>query len=192
MTSAAAGPIAPWETPAVALPERITARWCAETLSTPAGDAVVRAHLEPARQDRSYRLAWERLWRMISFDQRWRRITTEMLLADRAQAVAALDGGATGRAAGRMRAYIHAVDRALERMEREAAGPLAWGSASYADYAPKAREVIEALALTVGEFLAGDADSADLAAVLDGLDLNPARRDVPPAARARAASHRRR
>lgn len=191
MTSTSpAGAIPPWEAPVVELPERISAKWCAQTLTTPAGNAIVRSHLEPRRQDRPYRVTWERLWRMISFDARWRRTTTELLTADRAQAQQALDGGLTGKAATKVRTYLHAIDRALERMDREAAGPLAWASASYADMAPKAREVIEALALTIGDYLDGEGSRDDLAAVLAGLDLDTDGRDVPAAARQRAEAAR--
>lgn len=191
MSSTPANGAPPWDAPVAELPDRISAKWCAQTLTTPAGNAIVRSHLEPRRQDRPYRVTWERLWRMISFDPRWRRTTTELLAADRDQAQQALDGGLTGKAATKVRTYLHAIDRALERMDREAAGPLAWASASYADMPPKAREVIEALALTIGDYLDGDGDRDDLAAVLEGLDLDPDGREVPAAARQRAASHRR-
>ena len=176
----------PWETPVVDLPDRVTPRWCAQNLTTPAGDAVVRSHLEPRSEDRRYRATWERFWRMLSFDSRWRRMTTEMLRADREHAVRALDAGLTGQAARKVRTYVHAVDRALERIERESAGPLAWASAGYAEMPPRAREALELLALTVEGFLNGQRSREDLAGVLDVLDLNPAGRDVPPEARARA------
>ncbi|MCT7372111.1 hypothetical protein A7R75_24220 [Mycolicibacterium llatzerense] len=185
-----AGGSAPWDTPVVELPDRITAKWCAQTLTTPAGNAIVRSHLEPRRQDRGYRVTWERLWRMISFDPRWRRTTIELLAEDRHHAQQALDAGLTGKAATKVRTYLHAIDRTLERLDREAAGPLAWASASYADMTPKAREVIEALALTIGDYLDGNGSRDDLAAVLAGLDLDPVDREVPPAARQRAQSAR--
>lgn len=181
-----AGGVAPWDTPVVELPDRITAKWCAQTLTTPVGNAIVRSHLEPRRQDRGYRVTWERLWRMISFDPRWRRTTVNLLTADQLQAQQALDAGLTGKAATKVRTYLHSTNRALERMDREASGPLAWASASYADLPPKAREVIEALALTIGDYLDGTASRDDLAAVLAGLDLDPVDRDVLPAARQRA------
>lgn len=186
--SEAAG--APWETPVVDLPDRVTAKWCAQTLTTPAGDAIVRSHLEPRSEDRRYRVTFERLWRSIAFDARWRRIVTDMLTADREQAQRALDGGLNGKAATRARTYVHQVGRALQRLDREAAGPLAWASASYAGSPERERAALEALALTVDEYLHGTATRADLGAVLDGLDLNPAGRDVPTEARARAASNR--
>lgn len=185
------GDVAPWDAPIVELPERITAKWCAQTLTTPAGNAVVRSHLEPRRQDRPYRVSWERLWRMISFDQRWLRTTVELLNADRAQAQQALDTGATGKTATKVRTYLHGIDRALERIEREAAGPLAWASASYADLPPKAREVIETLAITIGDYLDGTANRDDLGVVLEDLDLDPLDHEVPAEARERAAAHRR-
>ncbi len=185
------GDVAPWDQPIVELPERITAKWCAQTLTTPVGDAIVRSHLEPRRQDRPYRVSWERLWRMVSFDQRWRRMTIDLLTADRAQAQRALDAGLTGKSATKARTYVHSIDRALERIEREAAGPLAWASAAYAELPPKAREVIETLAITIDDYLEGAADSDDLAAVLTRLDLDPSNREVPVQARERVAAHRR-
>lgn len=176
----------PWEMPAVDLPERVTARWCAQTLTTPRGDAIVRSHLEPRSEDRRYRATWERFWRTLSFDARWRRITTEMLTNDRDRAVAALEAGLTGKQARRARAYLHGVERALERIERESQGPLAWASASYAELTPRAREVIETLALNVDGYLNGTCSRADLARVLEVLDISPAGREIPEQARARA------
>ncbi|MCV7026597.1 hypothetical protein H7I77_25140 [Mycolicibacterium novocastrense] len=183
-----AGP--PWEPADVDLPQRVTARWCADNLTTPTGNAVVRAHLEPRSEDRRYRAAWQVLWQMISFDPRWRRTTIEMLSADREQAQQALAGGLTGKSATRARTYIHGVDSALARIEREAAGPLAWASAYYADFPPRAREVIETLTLAVDEFRRGELSPAELDATLSGLDLNPATRDIPAQARQRAAHNR--
>jgi hypothetical protein len=180
----------PWEPADVDLPPRVSARWCAENLTTAAGNAVVRAHLEPRSEDRRYRAAWQVLWQMISFDPRWRRTTIEMLRADREQAEQALAGGLTGKAATRARTYIHGVESALARIERESAGALAWASASYAEFPPRAREVIEALAIAVDEFSREELTPAELHATLDALDLNPARRDVPQQARQRAARNR--
>jgi hypothetical protein len=193
MNSAAGGPDGagvPWEAPVVDLPDRVTAKWCAQTLTTPAGNAIVRFHLEPRSEDRRYRVTFERLWRSIGFDERWRRTVTDMLTADREQAQRALDGGLNGKAATRARTYIHQVGRALQRLDRESAGPLAWASASYAASPERERAALEALALTVDEYLHGQATREDLVVVLDGLDLNPAGRDVPPEARARAAGIR--
>jgi len=182
---------APWDAPAVDLPERITPRWCAQTLTTPVGDAILRAHLEPASQDRRYRVAWERLWRMIAFDPRWRRTTIELLTADRADALAALDtGGLTNAQATPIRTYLHATTRALERLDREAAGPLAWASAGYAELPPRAREAIEALALSIDDYLNGEATGEDLRDVLAALDLTTEGREIPEQARARAREHR--
>lgn len=188
-----AGPDAagvPWEATVVDLPERVTAKWCAQTLTTPAGNAIVRSHLEPRSEDRRYRVTFERLWRSIGFDPRWRRTVTDMLTADREQAQRALDDGLNGKAATRARTYVHQVGRALQRLDRESAGPLAWASASYAGTPERERAALEALALTVDDYLHGQATREDLVAVLDGLDLNPAGRDVPGQARARAASNR--
>lgn len=181
----------PWDAPIAALPDRVTPRWCAQTLTTPAGDSIVRSHLEPRSEDRRYRVAWERLWRMISFDARWRRTTLELLSRDHAQAQDALaTGSLSGKEATRVRTYLHATSRARERVERESAEPLAWASARYAEIAPQARGTIEALALTIDDYLNGQASREDLRAVLAGLDLDPGRRDVPEQARARARSHR--
>ncbi|MGD9622184.1 MAG: hypothetical protein AB7G47_19350 [Mycolicibacterium sp.] len=182
----------PWDAPVAELPDHVTPRWCAQTLTTAAGNAIVRSHLEPRSEDRRYRLAWERLWRMISFDPRWRRMTRDMLIGDRDRARRALDaGGLSAKDATRVRTYLHATSRALERIERESAAPLAWASASYAEVGPRTRETIEALALTVDDYLSGQATREDLRAVLAGLDLNPAQRDVPEQARERARAHRR-
>lgn len=177
--------VQPWDTPLAELPARVSARWCAQNLTTPVGDAVVRSHLEPRSEDRRYRITWERFWRTLSFDARWRRMTTDMLLADREKAVRALGEGLVGKQARKVRSYVHGVDRALERIERESQGPLAWASASYADVSPTAREALELLALTVDDYLSGARPRQDLARVLDFLDLNPQGREIPAQARAR-------
>lgn len=179
---------APWDVPMVPLPRYVTGGWCDAVIGTPAGDTLVRANLVTSRRDSLQRISWRVFWQTIGVDPILRDRVTELLNADRQRAADELDSGLKGAPAGRARDFINNIDGALERMKREASGPLGWASPRYAQMPHKAREVIEELAFAIDDFGTGRITSDQLQAILPKLGLDPSGRRRPPRRRPPAGS----